>query len=543
MLQPLLKNSSIYLSRLLVVEDNPTDAALVVAQLGQAFPQTEVVVCANLAETIWALQQSRFDFLILDLNLPDSSGIHTLQTIISICPDVAILILSGHDDSELAKAALKLGAQDYLIKGRGTSDTIKRIVEYSMERKQIERQLVANEQMLSTFIRHSPAGIVVLDKELRIITASDRWLQAHELKDAMVRGEQISRLCGYKDNKWLDLFQQCLRAEHISCSEDAFPTKSGDMRYIRWEMIPWFDSAGQIGGIIKFHEDVTEQRNLRLALEEANGELEHKVQERTKELFSAMIVAESAQSAKDEFFANMTHELRTPLHAIINFSKFGIKKASTAPIEKLTEYFTDIHTSGNRLLGLVNDLLDLTKHKYGKTVIAAQTHSLAELCDGVISEMSAILESRNLKIVQKISPQAETASFDMRRVHQVLLNLVGNAIKFSDDHSTITIETSLSDQYPRLGGSYEGVVVSVVDQGMGIPEAELESVFDEFVQSTKVKNGSFIKGTGLGLAICRQIIQSHGGIIWAENGKDRGAVIRFVLPHYGMDSMAEQECV
>ena len=530
MLSSVIQLEPAKLSRILVVEDNQADGAILRANLKKAFPQAEVHESTDLSGALALLQREKIDFIILDLNLPDSRGIKTLQEIIQLRPHLAVLIHSGDEDSELARESLKLGAQDYLIRGRANADSLKRIIEYSLERKQIERQLATNEQLLTTFIRYSPAGIVVLDKQLRIITASERWMSAHGLKAEEIAGQSIMCLAKYRDARWKPLFDQCLAAEHISCPEDEVSGPNGELRYIRWEMLPWFDGSGAVGGIIKFREDVTEQRALRLALEDAKSNLERTVLERTKDLVSAMIVAESAQAAKDEFFTNMTHELRTPLHAIINFSKFGTKKAASATPDKLVEYFSDIHVSGNRLLGLVNDLLDLTKHKYGRAVINAERNSLSALCDAVASEISAIFEAQQLGLRIQVDEGGEWAFFDMRRIHQVMLNLLGNAAKFSPPNTTVTVEVSCSGRHQRLNGMNDMIVISVIDEGIGIPEAELESVFDEFAQSSKVRSGSFVKGTGLGLAICRQIVQAHAGLIWAENAPVKGAIVRFALP-------------
>lgn len=516
--------------RVLVLEDNAEDADLLNARLLKAFPGVVVVVRHTLDEARWFLQHESCDFVILDLNLPDSKGIDTLRAVVEAAPEVAVLVHTGQEDSQLARESLKLGAQDYLIKGKGTVETLKRIMEFSLERKMIQRKHLLGEQLLSAFIKYSPAGLVVLDRKLRIITASNRWLQSHALSDEKVTGASFIRLEAYHDLKWKTLLDRCLAAEAVSCSEDELAGPAGERRYIHWEMMPWFDVSGMVGGIIMLHEDVSAQHQMRAALEDANANLERKVQERTSELMSTMILAESAQAAKNEFFTNMTHELRTPLHAIINFSKFGIKKARTSAPEKLEEYFNDIHTSGNRLLGLVNDLLDLTRHKYGHTAIDAKTHAVADLLSAASGEIASILEARSITLRAQVAPEASHAYFDIRRIHQVMLNLIGNAAKFSPEGSVIEVQVSTSENFARLSLPEDMVVLSVLDEGPGIPEAELESVFDEFFQSNKVKSGSFVKGTGLGLAICRQIVQAHGGVIWAENRSGGGAALRFALP-------------
>lgn len=518
----------------MLIEDSPTDAAVIQANLVRAFPGVQVCHHTQLASAIDFLKHGTCgfscDFIILDLNLADSQGLDSLRRLTEVCSDTAILVCTAHEDDAMAREAVKMGAQDYLIKGRGNADTLKRIMEYAHERVQAQRQRIMNEQLLSALVKYSPAGLVVLDKQLRIMLASDRWRAAHDQVKLQFDHTSISSLRHYQDYKWKELFQRCLNAEAISCAVDEWHDQNEAIRYVRWEMLPWFDTFGRIGGMIMLLEDITQAQQLQKQLEEANATLEKKVHERTKELVSAMIMTESAQAAKDEFFANMTHELRTPLHAIINFSRFGIKKAATATPEKLTEYFSDIHASGNRLLGLVNDLLDLTKHKYGRAAINAEQHLTDTLFTAVAHETSAILENKAMSLHCDISPNAQQIACDGRRIHQVLLNLLGNAIKFSPPGTTIQLKASHSHTTARTQDMPDMVVISVLDQGPGIPEAELETVFDEFFQSSKVKSGEFAKGTGLGLAICKQIVQSHGGMIWAENRPEGGAAVHFVLP-------------
>ena len=518
------------ISSFLIIEDNKADSAILLAHIGKAFANCDITLAETLESACKHLQQQPYDFIILDLNLPDSKGLKTLEKITDVTNNAPILVYSGVEDSQMALDAVKMGAQDYLVKGKGNSDTLKRIVVHSAERKRIEKQLYMNEQMLRTFIRHSPAGIAVFDTGFCIVMASDRWLEDHGASDGGVEGKCYDDVCRNAGRKWRELYQQCLQGEHISCLEDSFVTNSGKTEYVKWEMMPWFDADGNVGGAIEFTEFITKQREMRLALEDAKNNLENKVSERTRELVSAMITAEGAQASKDEFFTNMTHELRTPLHAIINFSQFGTKKTGTIGDDKIREYFSDINSSGERLLGLVNDLLDLTKHKVGKSGMEMCNHSLSDLFIEVQRELAAIIETNNMQVICKVEGSCDSAEFDKRRVYQVLINLMSNAIKFSPKGSVVTFSIASSEQFDNLQDIPDSVVVSIADQGSGIPEDELDTVFDEFAQSSKVQSGSFIAGTGLGLAICRQIIQAHDGIIWAENNDDGGVTIRFVLP-------------
>ena len=229
--------------------------------------------------------------------------------------------------------------------------------------------------------------------------------------------------------------------------------------------------------------------------------------------------AEEAARAKSEFLANMSHELRTPLHGILSFAGFGLRKYNSAGPEKIYDYFLQIDHSGQILLTLLNDLLDLSKLEAGKMNFQFQKEDLNAWIDVVLKEFRPLVVDKNLKIEYQKPEFSPIAYHDQRRIMQVMRNLLSNAVKFSKAEGKIEVKVE------RKNGLIQ---VAVQDQGVGIPESELKTIFDKFIQSTKTKTGA--GGTGLGLSICREIVTAHKGRIWAENNPNGGAIFKFLLP-------------
>ena len=232
--------------------------------------------------------------------------------------------------------------------------------------------------------------------------------------------------------------------------------------------------------------------------------------------------AEFANRAKSDFLANMSHELKTPMHAILSYASLGIRKAEKISLEKTKQYFEKIDQSGARLLDLINSLLDISKLESGQLELQHQECSLFDIYKVVLSEVGFLIKEKQLQIAENIAIENTSLTCDRDKIEQVIRNLISNAIKFTPKESIISVAISEWEEnhnYVRFG---------ISDQGVGIPQEEVESVFDRFEQSSYTKTGA--GGTGLGLSISKGIIELHSGKINASNTDDGGAEFYFVLP-------------
>jgi signal transduction histidine kinase len=243
-----------------------------------------------------------------------------------------------------------------------------------------------------------------------------------------------------------------------------------------------------------------------------NVRLFDEIQDKSRQL-------EIASQHKSQFLANMSHELRTPLNAILGYTELMADSAYGEPSEKMLGVLKRLEANGKHLLGLINDVLDLSKIEAGQLVLELSDYSVQDIAQTVRSTLEPLAADKKLAFKVEVAPQLPPGRGDGRRLTQVLINLVGNAIKFTDA-GEVAIKASANN------GSFH---VSVRDTGPGISTADQAKLFQEFQQAdnaiTKKKGGS-----GLGLAISRRIIEMHGGRIWVESQPGQGSTFAFTLP-------------
>ena len=232
---------------------------------------------------------------------------------------------------------------------------------------------------------------------------------------------------------------------------------------------------------------------------------------------------------KSQFLANMSHELRTPLNSIIGFSRV-ILKGIDGPLSDLQHQdLTSINNAGQHLLGLINDILDMARIEAGKMELVLDDMDLRDTLKGVLSTSMALIKEKPVQLHEEVAEGLPKVRADAMRVRQVLLNLLANAAKFTDN-GTITLRAQPVEAVGPHSGRLEPFVeISIIDTGFGIAPEDLPKLFEPFSQvdaSATRKAG----GTGLGLSICRQLVELHNGRIWVESEEGQGSTFTFILP-------------
>jgi len=310
----------------------------------------------------------------------------------------------------------------------------------------------------------------------------------------------------------------------------------GEVRTLKANGMIIRDAQGKPLTMVGINYDITEPMLAEAELKLHRERLEVLVRERTTELSLAKEAAEAANRAKSTFLANMSHELRTPMHGILSFAKFGVTKTNASP-EKLREYFARINQSAERLLGLLNDLLDLAKLEAGKMDLQIAECDMAQIVSAMIGQLDGLATQKDLHLQLVVDSADTRIEMDVQRVSQVIQNLLGNALRFGAAGTEVTLriaDAELTTGRRRADDRrLPAIAVTVANRGPGIPEAELETIFEKFIQSSRTLTGA--GGTGLGLAICREIVSLHRGKISARNRADGGAEFTFLLPRQQPD--------
>ncbi len=367
-------------------------------------------------------------------------------------------------------------------------------------RVQAQRFLEAQLAFMQQVLEVSPLPTSVFDVDRKYVFVNQAWEQFHGRDRDQVIGSRVGwGLTEAQRAQHESMDQELIAAGRPLRYDTQLRRSDGEVRDVIVYKLLLPGDAQQRPRILALVLDVTELRDAERAIREARD------------------AAEEASRTKSEFVANISHELRTPLQSIIGFSELGEHRSGSQP--RLQAMFGDIHAAGQRMLSLVNDLLDVAKLDSVIGAIHLERTELRELVRGVARELQPQIDSRQLLLRLKLGDEPLRLKADPQRLQQVLRNLLANAIRFSPVGSELQL---------RAWAAGDQLQLRLLDQGPGVPEGELEAIFDAFTQSSRTKDGS--GGTGLGLTISRKIVAAHGGRLWAENRVGGGACFALELP-------------
>ena len=299
--------------------------------------------------------------------------------------------------------------------------------------------------------------------------------------------------------------------------------RNGERVWIAWTNKAVPAKQGQVAEILSIGTDITARRRAEEAIREVNVSLERRVAERTAELALARDRAEGADRTKSAFLATMSHELRTPLNSIIGFTGLLLRGLAGPLNAEQTKQLCMVRDSGQHLLALINDVLDISKIEAGQIEIANAPFDLPESIQKVVQTVTPLANKKQLPLIAQIAPDVSRITSDRQRVEQILLNLLSNAIKFTEQ-GEVTLTAEIVPGMPR-----SALRISVADTGLGIKRENLDKLFQPFRQLDTGLTRQH-EGTGLGLAICKRLVERLGGTITVESEWGKGSTFQCTLP-------------
>lgn len=482
--------------RILLVEDNPGDVRLVEIFLGESdLKNNEIVNERTLEGAIKALDESPFDVVLLDFNLLDSHGFETLDNLLAAHPKANVIVFTGMEDKNFGIRALQAGAQDYLVKGNFGSDFLAKTLRYAIERNRTNTRLEEAQARYKRIFSQSKDAIYISTKEGEFVEYNQATLDLFGYTEEELKGLNARQL--YEDESQRDgIAATLLKDTFVQDYPVVIRCKDGSIRHchITANLVKTESGTIEYHGIIR---DITGQ------LEAA------KLREQTA-------VAEEREQLKGQLLTMVSHEMRTPMNAIMGLVDLLLKDDLT---DEQLDYLASVKNSSEHLLKMINDILELQKIQFD-IELEEGTFDLHDLLTNLINIQYST--SKNVGIETHFVPEIPRfVSGDQKRLNQVLINLVGNSLKFTEEGSvSIHVEKiEQNEDETRLG-------FKVIDTGIGIPDDKLETIFDPFAR-VRDPNKKFYPGIGLGLSIVRKLVQLMGGDISASSELGKGSTFSF----------------
>lgn len=378
------------------------------------------------------------------------------------------------------------------------------------KRKQIELALERERQQLRQIIASAPIAMAMFDTQMRYLAYSQTWITEQGLEEQSIIGRSHYDVFPDIPERWQAEHQRALQGEVISISEDVWERTDGTKIYLRWAIHPWYHPEGEVGGIV-------------IATDRIN------------ELVEAREAALEAARLKSQFLANMSHEIRTPMNGVLGMAGLLLQTPLTP---QQLEYASTIRSSAEHLLTVINDILDFSKLEAGEMQLENIDFELDSCIESVVDVLAAQAHEKGLELAMWIeSDVPRYLKGDPNRLRQILLNLVGNAVKFTEA-GQVLVKVSVSRGWGTQADAGETQLpithyllpshlrFEVTDTGIGISGEDQEKLFQSFSQvdaSTTRQYG----GTGLGLVICKQLVELMEGEIGVESELNQGSKFWF----------------
>ena len=462
----------------------------------------------TLSEACDALDAVATDLVLLDLNLPDSSGVDTVRRIHAAAPTTPIVVLTSTSDETVGLDAIKAGAEDYLVKDETYRKLLKRSIQYSIERKCHENDLLKQQDNFRLVLDNALVGIITINGEgvIQTVNHTAEKIFGYSLEELVGHNVKVLMPEPYQSrhNGFIKRYLETGEAKIIGSGREATALRKDGTVFpaqIAVSELRMGDKNSVFTGIIR---DITHEKKVK------------------GQLVVALEEARAANSAKGEFLASMSHELRTPLNAIIGFSG-SIREQIFGPLghDKYDEYINDIQRSGEHLLELINDILDVSVIEAGKLELHEGSVSICDVVEASVRLVRhrAVRNGVTLDIAE--CKNMPTLFCDERRMKQILLNLFSNAVKFTPSGGTVSLQAGIDEQ--------GRMTLTVSDTGIGMNDDQIKKAVQPFGQIDSTLSRKY-EGTGLGLPLTKGLMDIHGGTMEINSKLDVGTAVTVKFP-------------
>ncbi|TDE07264.1 response regulator [Flavobacterium sandaracinum] len=500
------------------------------------------------------LHQQDFAIILIDVQMPMMDGFETVDLIRQIekLKHVPIIFLTASiDNSSQIFKGYQAGAVDYMIKPL-SPEILKAKVAIFVDLHKKNQELLVQAEQLKKLNTDLTAEKLLSEYSLSLIEASHDPLFAispegkiTDMNNASVKATGVPRkkLIGTdffdyftEPQKAREVYQKVFEKGLITDSPLILCHKKGTLIDVLFNGSVYQDDKGKVLGVVIVGRDVTDQKRIATELIEARvfAELATEIAEEAKlKAENATLIAENAVKAKQQFLSNMSHEIRTPMNAIIGFTKVVLKTDLNG---KQKEYLEAIKISGDALIVLINDILDLAKVDAGKMTFEKTPFKMKSSISAMLHLFETKILEKNLELVKEYDNNIPTVLVgDPVRLHQVILNLVSNAVKFTTKGKiTVSVDLLYEDEAKII------LKFAIIDTGIGIAEDKIGTIFENFQQATSGTSRLY-GGTGLGLAIVKQLIEPQGGSIRVTSTVNEGSIFSFTLPFQKANADTELE--
>ena len=501
--------------RILIVDDEADIALILKLQLEDAGYVTERA--RDGVEALDSLARDGFDLTLLDIKMPRLDGMQVLARVRNDYQDLAVVMMTAHGSEDVAVAAMKQGAIDYIAKPFSTDDMLKRVeraIQYNrtrLENLRLARELEEERRKMAAVLQGMADLLVAVDSSGRVMTVN------RQLELSLARERDLLLGCPVEEVLAADLSPERLPCRVVlatgaPCLDVAYNLKLPDRSVpVLSSATPLLDGEGELMGSVEILRDISTLRAL--------------------------------EQEREDFVSMLSHDLKTPITAVVGSIDLVREGRLGSVNDEQCEYLESAVESCTEMTEMIDTLLDVHKFEAGRMALNFRQEDLPQLVQKVLARFRPMARRSQVQLEADFAPELPDVRIDRTKFARLLNNLLSNAFKFTPEGGRVAVGgealadiASVRERIPA--GLYSGVSVpehgafcrvTVRDSGVGIPAAALVTIFDRFVQAKNRRQGKST-GTGLGLAFCRKVMDAHGGFIWAESEVGRGSEFHLLFP-------------